>query len=350
MKNKRYVIKVGSSILCSQDKGIDTKSVERLVNSISTLIDSGREIVVVSSGAIASAICLLGLTTRPTNVSKLQALAAIGQVQLMDLYRDLLKKQGKLCAQVLLTWDDFNSRTRYLSSKNTLTSLINQGVVTIINENDTVSTDEIKFGDNDKLSALVANLIEADLLIILTDVDGLYDESKRIIPYVDSITEKTQRLVCKTRKEICVGGMSSKLEAAKIVTGSGIACIIANGRSQDILLDIDKGNYTGTTFLTKESRLKAKKSWLLYSAKTKGKLFVDDGAKKALTSGNKSLLCVGITHIEGRFNKGDNISILDKEKREFAKGIVDFSSVEAENMIGKKNMKEAVHRDKLVII
>lgn len=343
---KRIVIKIGGSLFGYP------QAIEEIIGEISELAQQKSEVVVVSSGAIACGMSILGFKERPRELSLLQATAALGQNELMNIYRRGLTKKGFNCGQVLLTWEDFNIRQRYLNAKNTIMRLIKLGIVPIINENDTVSVDEIKFGDNDKLCALVSNLIEADLLIILSDVDGLLSQDKKeLIRVVDEITPNIQKLACPTDKKSCVGGMITKLEAAKMVVDSGLPCVIANGLRKGIIFSIlNSPQDSGTLFLPQKYRLKAKKRWIAFGTRPKGKIYVDKGAKEALIKNYKSLLSVGIVEVEGDFNKGDTVSVVDDKGNEFGRGKVNYSTEELRKVKGKKSKKEVIHRDNLVII
>ncbi len=248
----KIVVKIGSSLLCRKGKAIDSDLVDNIAGQIAALHKDGKEIILVSSGAIALGMSVLGLDKRPKELSYLQAAAAVGQNELMNVYREAFNKKGLNCAQVLLTWDDFSGRKRYLNAKNTLLALLKLGSVPVINENDTVSTDEIKFGDNDRLSALVAALVNADLLIMLSDVDGLLDKEKNVIRVVAEINNEIKSLASPTDEKTCVGGMVTKLEAAKIAMHSGIPCVIANGGCENIITFLvrDPAGY-GTLFMPK---------------------------------------------------------------------------------------------------
>lgn len=354
---KRIVIKIGSSLffrsLHPAGINLDFNIIHKIVEQVIQLIKDGREVVIVSSGAIAQGIFLLKLSSRPKKLSYLQAAAAAGQSELMDVYRRFFKEKKLNCAQVLLTWEDFGDRKRYLNAKNTLLTLLKLKAVPIINENDTVATDEIKFGDNDRLSALVANLISADILVILSDVDGLLDkDGKTLVRIVPEINSRINELACPTDKQSCVGGMITKIEAAKIAVDSGIPCIIANGRREDILKRIvEEPVKSGiwTLFLPKKGFLAAKKSWIAFSAKAKGRIIIDEGARLALLN-NKSLLSVGIMACEGNFLAGDIVGICDSKNFEFARGKVKISSKELDRVKGRHFEKEIVHRDDIVIL
>ncbi len=347
---KRIVIKIGSSLFCSSAQKIDFDIFNAIAGQVAELAKSGKDVIVVSSGAIALGMHLLGLKSRPRELAFLQAAAAVGQNELMDIYRDFFKARGYHGAQVLLTREDFNDRSRYLNAKNTLNALLNLGSIPVINENDTVSTDEIKFGDNDRLSALVATLVSADILIILSDVDGLLDKDRKtVIRLVDEITPEIKRLACPTDKKACVGGMITKLEAAKIAVDSGIPCVIANGLKKDIIISaIQAPEESGTLFLSKRG-LDARKRWIAFGTKTKGKIVIDDGARNALKN-KKSLLSVGITSIEGNFNAGDIVSVYDADGNEFARGKADISAKQLKEIKGMRYHKEIMHCDNIVIL
>ena len=345
----RIVIKIGSSLFY-WDKGVlDTTVSRQISEEVAALIKSGREVVIVSSGAIAIGMQLLGLKSRPKELSSLQAAAAVGQNELMDIYRSILLEKSLNCGQVLLTWEDFDDRRRYLNAKNTVLSLLKFGVIPVINENDTVSTDEIRFGDNDRLSALVAALVSADLLIILTDVEGLLGKDRKtLVKVVTEITPQVKSLASPTDKKTCVGGMITKLDAARIAMGSGISCVVANGRSGGVIAGSvsDPGSF-GTLFVPRGTQLAAKKRWIAFGTKTKGAIVVDDGARQALLN-RKSLLAVGVSGVKGNFQQGDIVSIIDKHHREFARGKACFSSNELERLKGQRLNKEVVHCDNIV--
>lgn len=347
----RIVVKVGSSLMSAHDTHLNLEYVSGIIHQIHSLLEDNKEVVLVSSGAIACGMSLLKIKKRPQDIAGLQAAAAIGQNELMGIYRKLLEGHKRLCAQLLLTWEDFEDRKRYLNVRQTILTLLRYKVLPIINENDTVATDEIRFGDNDKLSGLVANLIGADLLIILSDVEGLYRlPEKRVIEVVEKITPEIARLCCTTDKQTCVGGMSSKIEAIKIAAGLGIPSIVASGKSRDALLRAVAGEKIGTLFLEKKLSLKAKKRWIAYGVRTKGIITVDDGAKHALIKNGKSLLSVGIIAVKGNFRQNDTVSIVDTYQNEFARGKVNFSSRELELHKGVRFKKEVIHRDDMVIL
>lgn len=347
---RRVVVKVGSSVL-SRNNQLDHQALKNLAGQVCLLSENKIEVILVSSGAVSSGMSILGKTARPNNISELQACAAIGQGILMQNYIAAFAEKNKRCAQLLLTWDDFNSRKRYLNVKNTLFSLLECGVIPVINENDTVSTEEIKFGDNDNLASLVAILVKADTLIILSDVEGLLDGKGERISLVSEITPEIKKLARPTKKEISRGGMITKLEAAEKAVNSGISCLIAAGLAPEVLTRIILGKENiGTIFLPCRQGICGRKGWIAYGARTQGKIFVDDGAKEALVKKHKSLLSVGIKKIEGGFAKGDIVSIVDKEGKEFARGCSSCAWQELDKIKGKKHSEEIIHRDNLAII
>jgi len=347
---KRIVIKIGSSLFL-RDKDLDMLRLFDIVSNISRLIKmEKKEVIIVSSGAIALGMDLLKLKNRPKELPFLQAAAAIGQNVLMDNYSKYFKKYGITCSQILLTWDDFDNRQRYLNAKNTLATLLKLGAIPVINENDTISTEEIKFGDNDRLSALVATLINAGLLIMLSDVEGLLDRNKKIIKIVDEITPQIYQLACPTNNKICVGGMVTKIDAAKIAVDSGIPCVIANGLRRDILSSVlNRPEENGTLFIPKRGYLAARKRWIAFGTKPKGSIRVDDGAKKALLN-KKSLLSVGVAELDGNFEVGDIVSVIDMQNCEFARGRAGISSKQIDKIKGQRYDKEVIHRNNIVIL
>lgn len=364
---KRILIKIGTGVITSSNNRLDKRKIQGIASQIAKLKDEGINVIVVTSGAIGAGMGILKKTARPQSLPELQACAAIGQNQLMKMYEGYFKKRDYITAQVLLTQSDLTDRTRYLNVKNTIFTLLEEGVIPIINENDTVSTEEIRFGDNDRLSSLVASLAEVNLLIMLSTVDGLceYDQLKkrkvRCIGIVDKITREIEDYALHQKSKAGVGGMKSKLQAAKIATSSGIPCIIANGRAKDILISIINGKRVGTLFIASRDAISARKHWIAYSSKTQGSIKVDNGAKEALINKNKSLLSSGVVGENGKFNVGDIISIVDEKNEEFARGLVNFSSMEIKkikglktsqikDVLGYKYYDEIVHRDNLVIL
>lgn len=342
------MVKIGSSLFYGADKRVDFGLLDRLCSDIALLFRSKKEVVIVTSGAIALGMEALRLKAKPKELAALQAAAAIGQNDLMDVYRGIFRKKGLQCGQVLLTWDDFANRTRYLIARNTLDKLLTLGVVPVINENDAVSIDEIKFGDNDQLSALVANIAGADLLVILSDVDGLWGRDKMTIRLVPEITDEITGLATTTRRSTSVGGMITKIKAAKITTDAGIPCVIANGRAKNIIRTLaDDPGACGTMFVPKRAFLNHKQRWLAHSTKPKGVIEVDDGAKTALIN-KKSLLSVGVTSIKGNFKAGDVVAIVNKN-REFARGKINFDFNGLDIGSGSRLRREVIHCDNIVI-
>lgn len=343
---KKIVVKIGSSIIAPSGK-LDNSLVGALVKDVLEAQKLGAKVVLVSSGAIACGADKLKLSKKPNDTATLMALASVGQIILMDAYTAKFKKHKKSCAQILLTWDDFDNRKRFLNAKNTINKLLSLDITPIINENDAISFDEIKFGDNDKLSALVGDLVRAQTLIILSDVPGLMDREK-IINTVVKIDEKISSLVRVKDKAFTSGGMLTKLEAGKIATCSGIKMVIASGRTARVISRIVNGENLGTTFLASEAICKARKRWIAFSKKIKGKIYVDSGAKEAILNRGRSLLCVGIIKTEQDFKRGDCVEVLDEAGNILGCGLVNYSSDELVNCRTKKFEKEVIHRDNFV--
>ena len=366
-KSRRIVVKVGSSILASVEKGLLYDVFSHLTKEISDLKRQGYEIVLVSSGAIAAGMEKLGYKTRPQAITQKQATAAVGQTRLMKIYEDYFSRYQQMVAQILLTHDDLSHRRRFLNARNTLLTLLELGIIPIINENDTVVVDEIKFGDNDNLSALITNLIGADLLIILTDIDGLCDSDPRVnpharcIPLVEEIDADLEGIVGETKSEISVGGMISKIQAARKASRFGIPTVVARGNKEGVLHQILKGKEIGTLILPKRDALSSRKHWIAFNPKPKGDVIVDDGAKKAVIQKGKSLLPSGVMKIRGNFNRGDLVTCLGPRGKEFARGLVNYSATELEKIrglrsnqiestLGYKYSDEVIHRDDLVVL
>jgi glutamate 5-kinase len=364
---KRLVIKIGSNILTSDDNGLDLARIQSIADDISSVRDSGYEVVIVSSGAVAAGMKKLDLTEKPKDIVLKQAAAAVGQSSLMWAYEKCFGAHGKKVAQILLTRDDFADRKRYINSRNTLMTLLSYEVIPIINENDTVATDEIRFGDNDNLASLVAGLIDAERFIILSDVDGLFDSDPtmnpqaKLIAVVEKITPELEKKAGGSGSAVGTGGMFSKLLAAKRAVHHGIAVNIVNGRTEAVISALLKGARHGTEFLPQETRLSSKKGWIAYACRTKGSITVDDGAAKALIRGGKSLLPSGIVSLSGSFEAGDAVYCLDRAGKRVAKGLTNYSSSEIEKIKGKKTSEiegilgyqysdEVIHRDNLVLL
>jgi glutamate 5-kinase len=348
----RLVVKLGTGVLTDSRKQIDPAQLEQLVAQVVALRKSGKEIVLVTSGAVGAGMGALGYERRPTELAELQACAAIGQTRLMAIYAELFSKHDLHVAQVLLTHEDLEHHERHLNARNTLVTLLDRGVVPIINENDAVSFTEIKFGDNDKLSALVASLLPADLLVILTTVDGVIENFSKSNPKTISVIEQIdatiEKLAGGTTSETAVGGMASKVQAAKIVVRSGIPLVIASGKKKNVLAKVLAGEDEGTLFVPQPNKLQGRKRWIAFFHHPKGALFVDDGAKIALRESGKSLLPPGVARCEGDFVAEEVVRICDLNGTEFARGIAKFS---AEEIRAKKLARvELVHRDDLVIL
>lgn len=358
---RRIVLKAGTSILTSS-KGLFSRSaIARLGKEILPLLHSRREVVLVSSGAIASGMKTLGLEHRPTELKKLQACASIGQGKLMHAYEEFFSRQGVHTAQILLTRDVLEVRDRFLNAKRTLSELFSLGILPIVNENDTVATEEIAFGDNDLLSVGVAHLAQADLLVLLSDVDGFYLQDGSRIRVVEEWRqlEKLSPHLRDKKKETSVGGMKAKLEAARLAMQSGIPLLLVNGHQRGILKRIIAGEDVGTLFATGERRRTTRENWIAFSAPKKGRLFVDRGAYEALTEGRKSLLPRGVVRHEGKFDRGEVVELCF-ESQVFGRGVVRYphdelakiarhKTDEIEGILGYKHKDEIIHRNDLVV-
>ncbi|GAB4219793.1 MAG: glutamate 5-kinase [Spirochaetota bacterium] len=357
---KTIVVKVGSSLI-TDESGISKKQVTRLVDDVVFLLKKKYRIVIVSSGAISAGSAVMKKKRNLCTIPEKQALAAIGQSILMDVYRECFNKYGYEVGQILLTEDDVKHRRRFLNARHTLNALLEMGVVPIVNENDSVVIKEIKFGNNDTLSAHVANIVQANLLVLLSDVDGFYwDEGDtEPISEIHEINDEVRKRCRGAGSEHGTGGMYTKIKAGEMVIQSGEMMIIANGRTEHILRRIMQGEKIGTLFLGK-TQLKSKKRWIAFNVKPKGKLIIDDGAVKALKENKKSLLAIGITQIEGNFDLGDAVEITDKRGTLIAKGIVNYTSGELEKIKGKntqeikkifgsKYYEEVINRDDLIV-
>lgn len=358
---QKIVVKVGTSTLAFSDMNLNLERIDELAKELSLLRQSKRDVIFVTSGAIAAGMGKLGWKDRPKTIPGQQAAAAVGQSHLMHTYEEIFGKYGQLVAQVLLTQDDIRDRKRYTNASNALSALLQYGVIPIINENDTIAVDEIKVGDNDTLSAFVTNLIKADLLIILSDIDGFYNNSKQTISVIESITPELKGMAGGRGSAVSLGGMITKLRAAEIVTGAGEMMVIANGGKSGIITRVLEGYDEGTLFLTRSDKMSGKKRWIAYSLSCKGTIKVDAGASKALIKQGKSLLPSGITEVEGDFEFGDAVRCVDQNGAEFAKGLVNYNSEEVniikgkrtdqiESLLGYIYYDEVIHRDNLVIL
>ncbi len=359
---RTVVVKVGTSVLADRHGRISRQHVMNIVNEVTCLLSQKVRVVLVSSGAIVHGMEIIGLSKRPKQLATLQACAAIGQGKLMSLYEELFSKKGHHTAQLLLTRDGLNARERYINARNTFDELLSLGIVPIVNENDTVSTDEIKFGDNDVLAAQVATLIKADCLIILSDIDGLYCDiaTRKVLDTVSFIDDDVRKHIFKKKTETTLGGMESKLKAAEQLMKTGISMIIANGHKKGVIKAIMNGETAGTVFFSGEGKKKSFKNWLAFSADVKGTVIVDAGARNVLVGQGKSLLAVGVVGVRGKFTKSDIVSIEDESGSEFGRGVVNFNAAEIEQIRRKKLHEikeilgddvcaEVIHRDNLVI-
>jgi len=364
---KRIVVKIGTSSLITKDFKLNVEHLDNFVDDLAAAKQSGKEIIFVTSGAIGTGLGRIGLKHRPQSIPDQQAAAAVGQSILMSAYEERFRKHNLPVGQILLTQDDLRNRKRYTNASNTLQALLQYGVIPIINENDTVAVEEIKVGDNDTLSALVTNLANADLLVILSDIDGFYTDDPRknaeakLINVVPAITPELRKAAGKRGVSVGVGGMETKLKAAKIVTGSGEMMVLANASLEKVVSRILAGEELGTLFLPEDERKSGWKRWIAYSLPIKGILQVDAGAYSALTERGKSLLASGLIDVSGNFKFGDAVSCVDENGREFARGLVNYSAKEANQIKGKKTSEiktilghrhydEVIHRDNLVIL
>jgi glutamate 5-kinase len=363
----RVVVKIGSGVLTTKD-GLNLDVISALSEEICQLMEArGLEVILVSSGAIASGTNKMGLSQRPQSISQQQAVAAIGQSSLMLAYEDAFGRFGRKVAQVLVTRDDLANRRRYLNTRNTIFTLLSWRVLPIINENDTVVVDEIKFGDNDNLSAMIANLAGAHLVINLTNIDGLFDDDPRLnkdahlIPLVEKVTGKIQKNASTIPGPLGRGGMESKVNAAREVALCGIPTIIANGLKRNIMTTIFAGKEEGTLFLPQPSPMRSRKHWIAFAKSPRGKLMIDEGAEDALMKKGKSLLPSGIVAVFGRFTIGNSVTIINREEKDLAIGLVNYDSTDVERILGLKSSEiekslgykhydEVVHKDNLVLI
>jgi glutamate 5-kinase len=362
------VIKVGTRVLTQADGTLHTSRMEQLAEQLSALAAENKKVVLVSSGAVGAGMSQLGLTQRPENLSTLQAVAAVGQTHLIQTYDQTFSRHGQKAAQVLLTAQELNDRTSYLNVRNTLLSLLSLNVIPIINENDTVSVDELltTFGDNDRLAALVTNLLGASLLIVLSNVPGLLagdpeDPESKLIPVVTELDENLQQYVTTDSNALGKGGMSSKLEAARIVTTAGGNMIIASGNEPGVVRRLLQGEPLGTLFLAQGKVVSPWKRWIAFSAQPRGKLILDKGACQAICSQGGSLLAIGITALEGSFDKGDVVDLCGPEGTQIARGLTNYSALQMQKikgcrsnqfaeLLGHQPYEEVVHRDNLALL
>jgi len=365
-KAKRWVVKVGSSLLTAKGQGLDRAAIADWAGQIAALRKDGREVVLVSSGAVAEGMARLGLKQRPKVLNELQAAAAVGQMGLVQAWESAFSQHGLHTAQVLLTHEDVSDRDRYLNSRGTLKALLEFGVIPVVNENDTVATDEIRLGDNDTLAALAVNLVEAELLVILTDQDGLFDSDPRqnaeakLISEAELSDAKLEAMAGEGRGELGRGGMRTKLLAARWAARSGAATVIAHGRAPEVLSSLAAGKPLGTLLKPAQGVMAARKRWIAGQLQVRGKVHLDAGAVTVLRDKGKSLLPVGVKKVEGRFGRGDLVLCLDPDGREIARGLINYDADEAQRILGLASAKvqealgypgapELIHRDNLVI-
>lgn len=364
---KRIVVKIGSSLLTDGGRGLNKAAISSWVKQMATLRQKGVDVVLVSSGSVAEGMCRLGLKARPKALHELQAAASVGQMGLVRRFEDEFQTHNLLAAQVLLTHDDLSDRQRYLNARSTLLTLLDFGVVPVINENDAVATEEIRFGDNDTLGALVANLVEADLLIILTDQQGLFDADPSINPKAKLISSASvddsllDDVAGESRSGLGRGGMYTKVRAARLAARSGADTVIVAGKINNVIEDVFNGEQLGTHLIPTIAPIAARKQWLAGQLQIKGQVIIDDGAVRSLTSAGKSLLAVGVQSVNGHFKRGDLVSCLSNKDIEIARGLVNYSaeetrkiagksSAEFESLIGYADDEELIHRDNLVLL
>lgn len=364
---KRIVIKVGTSTITHSNGLLNLNQMDSIVRQIADLHNQGYEVILVSSGSIGAGIGKLGLKTKPKTIPEKQVAAAVGQGILIHMYEKLFSEYGKIVAQMLITKDDIHHRTRFLHMRNAFFSLLEQGVVPIVNENDAIAVDEIKLGDNDTLSAMVASISEADLLILLSDIEGLCEADPRLNPEapmirtVPEITPHIENLAGGAGSSLGTGGMITKINAAKIATASGTAMVIVNGSRPRVINEIIRGDDVGTWFQEKQHPLQARKHWIAFGTTPSGVLVIDEGASKALVQGQKSLLPSGIIEARQVFREGQIVSVVNREGRELARGVTNYSSTDIETIkglktseivrkLGYKAYDEVIHRNNLVVI
>ncbi len=362
---RRVVVKIGSNVL-TEDHGLNLSAIRSISRQVCHLIDGGIEIILVSSGAMASGIRKVGLDKRPDEIPKRQAIAAVGQAGLIMEYEKAFARYHKKVAQILLTGDDLNNRKRYLNARNTLCMLLSWQVVPIINENDTVMIEEIQFGDNDNLAAMITLLMDADILVNLTDIDGLYTKDPRtnsdadFIPLVSNIGEDIKKIAGDIPGALGTGGMLSKTNAAKKVTAAGIPMVIANGGKPDVLKKLFSGKDVGTFFTPKNKKLKSRKCWIAFTLKPKGVIRIDDGAAAAILNRGKSLLPSGIVGVEGEFSVGAPVEFRKTDGETLGTGLVNYNSTDIrkimglkssqiKNRLGHKPYDDVIHRDNLAV-
>ena len=364
---EKIVIKLGSSIVTNDGDGLDEKCLSSLIKQISILSSQNKKVILVSSGAIAAGLRKLGIEKRPKILSELQSAAAVGQMDLVRIYEELFSDNNLIAAQVLLTHNDLSDRKRYLNARSTIFNLIKQNVIPVINENDTVASEEIRFGDNDSLAAMVANLIEADILVLLTDQEGLFssdprqDNNAKLIRHGYADDKDLASLAAGTKSKIGTGGMTTKILAARRAALSGTHTIIASGKRSNVLVDLSKDEDVGTFLQSREVKLVARKKWLADNLKSNGKIYIDHGAEKALINEGKSLLVAGVIKVTGTFDRGEVIQCVNESEDEILIGLLNYNSEEVKKIIGLSsdkieavlgyvNESSLIHRNNMIII
>ncbi len=366
---KRIVVKVGTSTLAYGPGRMNLYNIEHLVRGLVDMANEGREMILVSSGAIAAGLGRLGMTEKPDSIPEKQAIAAVGQGMLMHIYEKFFAEYGKVAAQVLLTRENSVRHNQYIHSREALCAMLAMGAIPVINENDAVTVDEIKIGDNDQLSATVATLVDADALIILSDIDGLYTANPathpeaEIIHEVPEITPEIERLAGGAGSAMGTGGMMTKIEAAKVAMNAGVTMVIAPGARDHVLRDVLNGEEIGTLFPAKESHLRLRKSWIAFGKRIEGDLVVDRGCEKAMRQCGSSLLAAGIVSADGEFTRGSTVRVLTKDGQEIARGVVNYGRAELMDLIGRQTKdfpeallqedgfrEEVIHRDNMVLM
>jgi glutamate 5-kinase len=366
-KARRWVVKIGSALITGDGKGLDRTGLRNWVDQLADLMDDGHEIVLVSSGAVAEGMSRMGWRTRPTALHELQAAAAVGQMGLVQAWESCFQRRGRHTAQVLLTHDDLSNRRRYLNARGTLRKLVSLGVVPVVNENDTVANEELRFGDNDSLAALVANLIEAELMVLLTDQAGLFDADPRtnpdarLVAVMHAGAAELDGMAGASGGSLGRGGMYTKVRAARLAARSGTATVIVGGRQPDVLRRLAAGDTLGTLLCAAQEPEAARKRWLAGHLQIRGSLTLDDGAVRVLRQSGSSLLAVGVKSVQGDFVRGELVSCVDAEGREVARGLVNYSAEESRRIIGRPSTQieeilgyvdeeELIHRDNLVLV
>ncbi len=367
MEARRIVIKVGTSTLTHATGKLNLYRIEKLVRELADLANEGREIILVTSGAVGAGLDRMGIAERPKTIPEKQALAAVGQGILMHIYEKIFAEYGQTVAQVLLTKENSLRHNQYMNSRNALLTLLKMAVIPIINENDAIAVDELKIGDNDTLSATVATLVDADALVILSDIEGVYtanpqtDKTARLIDCIEEITPAVEKLAGGAGSKLGTGGMYTKIQAAKIAVNSGVAMVIASGQRDEVLRQVLKGQIIGTLFPAKEYHLKVRKSWLAFGRSIAGDIVVDKGCETAMLKDGSSLLAAGVLGFEGEFSAGNTVRVLSVSGREIARGIVNYKAESLEKIIGKQTNeiadilegtvhKEVIHRDNMVLM